>query len=200
MAIDRQKIIAELSKIELNYNENGLIEKFNILANKMPTAFWNIFAVRMVEKAEPDLREATEYLLYNAAHECGYHTGYGIINSQEWKTVVAPMVEKSPEDVLYGAFAVLAAWGWADAEIVELLPGKKMVVRAYKYYESDMLQYGNLGRPCAYMLAGVSAAFMELAYAGDYDPSGKPIGTFYTKQIKGIECGDSYGEFVVTLA
>jgi hypothetical protein len=36
--------------------------------------------------------EAVEYLLVNAGHECGYHTGYGIITSEEWKRVVAPMV------------------------------------------------------------------------------------------------------------
>ena len=41
------------------------------------------------------------------------------------------MIENAPEDVLHGAFAVFTAWGWAKAEIVELDPGKRMVVRAY---------------------------------------------------------------------
>ena len=144
--------------------------------------------------------ESNEYLLYNAAHECGYHTGYGIITSDEWDAVVNPMVEKAPEDILYGAFAVFTAWGWADSEIVELVPGEKMVVRAYDYYEADIAKYGASKKMSAYMIAGVCAAFMELAYAGDYDPKGKPVGTYECKQIKGIECGDSYGEFVVTKA
>ena len=66
---------------------------------------------RLVRSIDVDLLEAGEDLLVNAAHECGYHTGYGIITSEEWKAVVQPMIEKVPEDILYGAFAVFTAWG-----------------------------------------------------------------------------------------
>jgi len=158
-------------------------------------------ADRLTRKVDPEILEPTEYLLYNAAHECGYHTGYGIITSQEWKAIVEPMIEKKPEDILYGAYAVFTAWGWAKAEIIELIPKEKMVVRAYDYYESDVVLTGRSSKMSAYMLSGVSAAFMDLAYGGDYDPEGKTaLGTFHCKQIKGIECGDDYGEFVVTRA
>ena len=48
---------------------------------------------------------------------------------------------------------------------------------------------------------GVCVAFMDLAYGGDYDPTGKTgLRTFQCEQTKGIECGDEYGEFVVTKA
>ncbi len=201
MAIDRKKIIDLMSKIDVLPDENGIIEGFNVLVNQLPTDFWNSFAERITSKAESkDILEAKEYLLYNAAHECGYHTGYGIITSDEWNAVVKPMIEKIPEDILYGAYAVFSAWGWADAEIVELIPAEKMVVRAYNYYEADVVKYGASNKMSAYMIAGVSAAFMDLAYGGEYDPAGKPIGTFECKQVKGIECGDSYGEFIVTKA
>jgi hypothetical protein len=200
MAIDRKKIIDQMSQIDILPDENGIIEGYNVLVTQLPTTFWNSFAEVLTSRASADMLESNEYLLYNAAHECGYHTGYGIITSDEWNAVVKPMIEKVPEDVLYGAFAVFTAWGWADSEIVELVPGEKMVVRAYDYYESDITSYGASSKMSAYMIAGVSAAFMELAYAGDYDPQGKPIGTYVCKQVKGIECGDSYGEFVVTKA
>lgn len=200
MAINRTKIIDQMSQIEILPDENGIIEGYNVLVTQLPTTFWNSFAERLTAKASEDMLEAKEYLLYNAAHECGYHTGYGIITSDEWNAVVAPMIENAPEDVLHGAYAVFTAWGWADSEIAELTPGEKMVVRAYDYYESDVVRYGTSKKMSAYMIAGVSAAFMELAYAGDYDPKGKPIGTFVCKQVKGIECGDSYAEFVVTKA
>lgn len=135
----------------------------------------------------------------NAAHDCGYHTGYGIITSDEWKAVVEPMIENAPEDVLHGAFAVFTAWGWAKAEIVELDPGKRMVVRAYDYYEADSTKFGATRKPSAYMVRGVCSAFMDLAYGGAYDPTGKTgLNTFECAQVKGIECGDDYGEFVVT--
>ncbi len=198
MAIDRKKIIEQMSQIDLLPDENGIIEGYNVLINQLPTEFWNSFSERLTIKTSEDMLEAKEFLLYNAAHECGYHTGYGIITSDEWNAVVKPMIEKAPEDILYGAYAVFSAWGWADSEIVELVPGQKMVVRAYNYYESDIVASGASKKMSAYMIAGVSAAFMELAYAGEYDPKGAPIGTFVCKQVKGIECGDSYGEFIVT--
>lgn len=200
MAIDRKKIIDQMSQIDILPDENGIIEGFNVLVTQLPTAFWNSFAERLTAKTSADMLEAKEYLLYNAAHECGYHTGYGIITSDEWNAVVGPMVENVPEDILHGAYAVFTAWGWADSEIVELIPEEKMVIRAYDYYEADIAKYGASKKMSAYMIAGVCAAFMELAYAGEYDPKGKPIGTFACKQVKGIECGDSYGEFVITKA
>jgi hypothetical protein len=63
------------------------------------------------------------------------------------------------------------------------------------------MRYGKAKRPSAYMIRGVAAAFMDLAYGGDYDPEGKSgIYSFKCEQTKGIEIGDDYGEFVVTKA
>lgn len=200
MAVDRKKVIAQMSQLEVLPDENGIIEGYNVFVNQLPSTFWNSFAERLTARASEDMLEAQEFLLYNAGHECGYHTGYGIITSDEWNAVVKPMIENVPEDILHGAYAVFTAWGWADSEIVELIPAEKMVVRAYNYYESDIKKFGASDKMSAYMVSGVSAAFMELAYAGEYDPNGKPIGTFECKQVKGIECGDTYGEFVVTKA
>jgi hypothetical protein len=74
-----------------------------------------------------------------------------------------------------------------------------MVVRAYDYYEADVVKFGAKPRPSAYMLRGITAAFMDLAYGGPYDKTGKTgLRTFQSVQTKGIECGDDYGEFVVT--
>ncbi|MCX6135967.1 MAG: hypothetical protein NTV54_00515 [Ignavibacteriales bacterium] len=201
MPIDKKKIIADLSKIEVKGDKNGLIEGFNVLVNQLPAKFWNSFADRLTTKAPPDILEAIEGLLINSAHECGYHTGYGIITSDEWNAVVKPMIEKAPEDILAGAFAVLGAFGWANTEIIELVPGKALTVRAYDYYESNVVSFGSSPKKSAYMLRGICAAFMDLAYGGNYDPTGKTgVHTFTCKQTKGIECGDDYGEFIATKA
>lgn len=73
------------------------------------------------------------------------------------------------------------------------------MVRAYDYYEAAVVTYGAAKKRSAYMLRGICGAFMDLAYGGPYDPSGKTgMGTFACLQTKGIECGDAYGEFVVT--
>jgi hypothetical protein len=201
MAIDRKRIIDALSQVNVAPSDEGLIPAFNVYVNQFPAALWNGFAERLTHRVSGDLLPVAEHLLVNAAHECGYHTGYGIITSEEWKAVVGPMIEKVPEDVLHGAFAVFTAWGWAKSEIVELVPNQKMVVRAYDYYEADSTAFGVTRKPSAYMIRGVSAAFMDLAYGGQYDATGKTaLNTFDCKQTKGIECGDDYGEFVVTRA
>jgi len=201
MTIDRKRVIESLSKLEVSGDENGMIRGFNVLVNQFPARFWNSFSDRLTRRVPADLLEAAEYLLINAAHECGYHTGYGIITSDEWNAVVAPMITKAPDDVLHGAFAVFSAWGWAKSEVVHLVGAERMVVRAYDYYESDSVAIGDAARPCAYMIRGVCAAFMDLAYGGPYDASGKTgLRTFQCEQTKGIECGDDYGEFVVTRA
>lgn len=197
MAVDRARVIDALSRVRVEPGDDGLIPAFNVLVNQMPADFWNTFAELITNSVSEDLLESAQFLLVNAAHECGYHTGYGIITSEEWKAVVAPMVEKVPEDILYGAYAVLAALGWAKAQIAELVPGERMVVRAYGYYEADVVQVGKSAQPAAYMLQGICAAFMDLAYGKPY-PDG--LRTFQCVQTLGIECGDDYAEFVVTKA
>ena len=203
MAIDRNRIITDMSKVQAAANPDGIIPAFNVLVNQFPAQFWNEFTKRMIDSVGDEIKDAVEELLVNAAHECGYHTGYGIITSKEWDAIVKPMVG-SVEDVLHGAYAVFTAWGWAKSEIVELAPGKRMVVRAYDYYEADIAQaYPSRKAPrmMAYMIRGVSAAFMDLGYGGTYDPEGKNgLYTFRCKQTKGIEIGDPFGEFVVVPA
>ncbi len=194
MAIDRNKAITDLSKIKASGNSEGLIPAYGVLVQKLPGNFWNGFSEKILEAAGDDLYDEAGGLLENAAAECGYHTGYGIVTSEEFNSVVGPMIEKQPEDVLHGAYAVFTAWGWAKSEIVELIPNEKMVVRAYDYYESDV---SNPKKHFAHMIKGVSRAFMDIAYS---DPYPKGFGKFKCEQTKGIEKGDPYGEFVVTPA
>jgi hypothetical protein len=201
MAINRELIINELSKLEIHSNESGLIPGYGVFIQQFPAEIWTLFSERLTRNVPDEMVETAEWLLINAAQECGYHTGYGIITSEEWKAVVEPMIENVPEDILHGAFAIFTAWGWGKAEIHELIPGEKMVVRAYNYYEADIVEYGRSHKPSAYTLTGVCAAFMDLAYGGPYDPTGKTgLKTFAAKQTKGIECGDYFGEFVITKA
>ncbi|MBI5512030.1 MAG: hypothetical protein HY903_25000 [Deltaproteobacteria bacterium] len=198
MTIDRKVVIESLSKIKVQGNQDGLIPGFGVLVNQLPASLWNNFADMLTNSVGPDMLEPAQYLLRWAGNECGYHTGYGIITSEEWKAVVQPMITKQPDDILHGAFAIFSAWGWAQCEIVELVAAEKMVVRAYDYYESDIVLKGQSRVMSAYMLEGVCAAFFDLAYGKKPYPDG--LGTFVCTQTKGIECGDDYGEFVVTRA
>lgn len=200
MSIDRNKAIADLSKITVKADDTGLIDAFGVLINQLPSDFWNLFSMKIIAAAGPDLYDDAAGLLENAAAECGYHTGWGIINSPEFKSVIGPMINNATakEDTLDGAYAVFSAFGWANAKITELVPGEKMVVRADDYYEADVKDVFKPTRPCAFMIRGVSRAFMDIAYGKAPYPNG--LGTFQCVQTKAIELGDSYGEFVVTKA
>ena len=195
MAVNRAKVIEELSKLRLEGNEEGLIPALGVYVQQLPADFWNRFSLTMVMSETGSVQREIEKMLVDAAQNCGYHTGYGIITSDDWNAVVGPMIDKVPEDILHGAYAVFAAWGWADAEIVELSPGERTVIRARSYYEADGAIRAGFKQRSAYMIRGVSAAFMDLAYGEGY-PKGR--GTFTCSQTMGLEVGDPHGEFVVT--
>lgn len=191
MTVMRDNVVKALADIQVQGDTNGLIPGYGVLVNQLPTSFWNLFAERMMAAAPPDKKGEIENGLVRCAYECGYHTGWGIINSEEFKAVVMPMVTEGAKDVLRGAYAVFTAWGWAKSGIVQIKEGERMVVRAVDYYEAES---GGEGVR-AYMIRGVSAAFFELAYSAPY-PNG--MNAFTCQQTKGIEAGHPYGEFVVT--
>lgn len=191
MTVLRDKVVKDLVNITVTSNQDGLIPNFNVLVNQLPTSFWNSFAERMMAAAPQERRGALEKALIQCAYECGYHTGYGIITSEEFKAVVMPMVTEGPKDVLRGAYAVFTAWGWAKSGIMQIKEGEKMTIRATDYYEADGEKTKD-GK--AFMIRGVSTAFFELAYSDAY-PNG--MNKFTCDQTKGIECGDEFGEFVV---
>jgi hypothetical protein len=190
MTVMREKVVESLASLKVENDEDGLIPAFNVLVNRLPVSFWNTFSERIMAATPPERKAEVEAGLLRAAYECGYHTGFGIITSEEFKSVVEPMVTEGAKDVLRGAYAVFTAWGWAKSGIVQLRDGEKMVVRAVDYYEAD--SGGNGVR--AYMIRGVSAAFFELAYSDPY-PNG--MGKFVCEQTKGMEVGDPFGEFSV---
>jgi hypothetical protein len=187
----RDQVVKALVELEVKGNEDGLIPAYNVLINQLPSAFWNRISERMMEITPAERKADMEDALLRCAYECGYHTGHGIITSQEFEAVVQPMVTEGAKDVLRGAYAVFTAWGWAKSGIVQIKEGERMVVRAVDYYEADG---GGEGKR-AFMIRGVSSAFFELAYADAY-PNG--MDTFTCEQTKGIEVGDKFGEFVVS--
>ena len=191
MTVQRDVVVKQLADLEVQGNEDGLIPGFNVLVNLLPVAFWNTFTERIIEAAPAERLQEVEDALVDCALVCGYNTGYGIITSEEFKSVVDPMVTEGAKDILRGAYAVFTAWGWAKSGIVQIKEGERMVVRAQDYYESD----SKPGYLTAFMIRGVSSAFFDLAYGKPY-PDG--IYTFKCEQTKGIEVGDPFAEFVVT--
>jgi len=191
MTVQRDVVVKQLADIKVQGNEEGLIPAYNVLVNFLPATFWNEFSMRIMKATPANRKKEVEVGLIKCALECGYHTGFGIITSQEFKAVVEPMVTEGAKDVLRGAYAVFTAWGWAKSGIVQIKEGESMTIRAVDYYEAD----GEPGENRAFMIRGVSSAFFDLAYGQPY-PNG--IYTYKCEQNKGIESGDKFGEFVVT--
>lgn len=204
MAAEFDKLVSDFSKLKIEANSDGLIPVYNVLIVQLPINFYNLFSLKLLQSImtsscefNKDLYEYASALLENAAAECGYHTGCGVINSDEFEAVIGSSAEK-PEDILYGLYAVVNSWGWGDLKIEELIPNEKMVLRAYDYYESDIKYIFKCKKPLAFKLTGISRAFMDLIYGHKCPP--QRLGVFKCEQTKGIELGDEYGEFVVTKA
>ena len=191
MTVMRDTVVKSLAKINVQGDEDGLIPEYDVLVNLLPVSLLNKLTERLMAAAPADKKGTVEEGFVRAAYECGYHTGCGIITSDIFNEVVLPMVTEGEKDILRGAFAAFTAWGWAKSGIVQLKESEKMVIRANDYYEAD--SNGNGLR--AYMIRGLCQAFFELAYSDPY-PDG--MDTYVCQQVKGIEVGDPYGEFVVT--
>jgi hypothetical protein len=195
MAIDRRKAAEAFHSIALAANEEGAIPRFGAMLFVQPAGFWNSFTEKLLKAASPHEIQAVETVLESAAAEYGYHLAHEVMESPEFQDAMRASAQNGPEDLLNGFFSLLAAWGWADAEVVFLDPAVKMVVHAHSYYEAEIRDTFPTGRPLAFMLGGICRALMDLTFGASY-PDG--LSTFACRQTRAMELGDPYGEFVVT--
>jgi hypothetical protein len=204
MAVNEQVIIKGVRSLKVEGDSSGLIQAFDVYLTNFYTDFWNDFSFEfekaIIDSQGKDFEEVVSGLLIIAAEDCGCNTFNGIMNSNEWKGLVAPMVENN-EDKIYALNAVQNALGWGKIEVTELIPGEKLVLKIHSCYEADgyLKKYGKAKSGKCYMLTGVAAAFMELVYNGvKKHPSDLVDQMFFAQQVKGIEMGDAYGEIVAT--
>jgi len=192
MAIDGAKIIHAVMEGSQIRESKGIIPLFGVYLSFFSVQYYNTLSFEFEQKLGKDNRART--LLIEAAQECGYATFQGIRNSWEWEEIVAPMIEKN-EDQISGFAAVAVAFGWGDLEVKEILPAKKLRMRVSDSYEASgyLKRYGSATSGKCYMLRGVTAAFMDLIYGGDY-----PDGCFdFTAEEPLCRAkGDPYCEFI----
>ena len=194
MAIDVSKIIHAVMEGSRIRESKGIIPLFGVYLSLFSVNYYNRlsfdFEIKMGQQREAEAKT----LLIEAAQECGYATFQGIRDSWEWEQVVAPMVENK-EDQIFGFVAVAVAFGWGDLSVVELDQGEKLIMRASDSYEARgyLEQYGLAKSEKCYMLQGVTAAFMDLVYGGDYPDS---CFTFAAQESHCRAKGDPYCGFV----
>ena len=194
MAIDVSKIIHAVMEGSKIRESKGIIPLFGVYLSLFSVYYYNRLSFEFEIKMGKQREAEAKTLLIEAAQECGYATFQGIRDSWEWQQVVAPMVENK-KDQIFGFVAVAVAFGWGDLAVAELVPGQKLVLRASDSYEASgyLEQYGAAKSGKCYMLRGVTAAFMDLVYGGDY-PDG--CFTFAAQEPCCRVKGDPYCEFI----
>jgi hypothetical protein len=194
MTFDRKSILIDFSELRPPLLEHGLIEEFGVYVNRLPTDLWRGFVREWIEGVPREFRGAAWHLLYDVGRDAAYHVGGNLMSSEPWATLVRPRLRRRPDDIVHGLLAVFSAWGWGRMEAVEV-HAERMVVRAYDHFEADAALEGWRDQGTAPFTCGAATACFDLAFGGPY-PQGlhRSVG----QQVRGIECGDDYGEFLVT--
>ena len=194
MAIDVSKIIHAVMEGSRIRESKGIIPLFGVYLSLFSVDFYNRLSFDFENTMANQQNAAAEGLLIEAAQECGYATFQGVRNSWEWEQVVAPMIENS-QDQIFGFAAVALAFGWGDLVVKEIVPHKTLRIRVSESYEAPgyLELYGPATTGKCYMLRGVTAAFMDLVYGGDY-PEG--CFTFTAEETHCRAKGDLYCEFL----
>lgn len=236
--IDEAAIIAGVSQAPLFGNQQGLIPAFGVELTRHYADYYNLISFRFerqlaeVLKKRPVLTDLLIYdypalffykqyinlegmalsrtLLTEAGHICGFNTMGGIMSSDAWDGLVMPMVQER-EDWLHGIIAVINALGWGVWRVAELVPGEKLVVRAWRPYESlgYLRWFGYADHPVDYLVTGVAASLMNLMYEGDmttrpnlnmdyYYKINRSPTSFWAEQSRCVAMGDQYSEVTVT--
>ena len=194
MAIDIRKIIHAVMEGSKIRESKGIIPLFGVYLSLVSVSYYNRLSFDFEIKMGKAREAEAQALLIEAAQECGYATFQGIRNSWEWEQVVAPMIENK-EDQIFGFAAVAVAFGWGDLAVKKLIPAQKLVIRVGDSYEArGYLEHSapaNNGK--CYMLRGVTGAFMDLVYGGDY-PDG--LYAFSADESHCRAKGDHYCEFI----
>lgn len=191
--INREGIIEMITAGENQANEQGLIPAMGVYLQTLPTELWNNFLYRMINAVKPELFRSLEILFSNAASECSYHTLGALVKTPEIWNAIRQFTDGSEEADIHALFAVISGLGMGDIHVTEFIPGEKLVVKAYRYYEGEELDFGQYPKPCSFTYQGAFASVMDAIY-------GVNLGDFLCTQTKGIECGDEYGEFVILKA
>jgi len=188
--IDEQKIIQSLINMPICGNEKGLIPIFGVYLAAMPADFYNLVCIRFVEEMrKSNLFYVAKRLLMNSAESCAMNTFRGIVNSKEWRSLIAPMV-KTQEDELFGIIAVSNALGWGNWHVAKLIPHELLIMQSLNGYEAiGFREYRDkIDSPQCFMLTGVAAGIMALVYGEG--TIRERFGIYFSEESNCITCSD----------
>jgi hypothetical protein len=186
--IDESTIVDAVRSLSLVGNEEGLIPAFGLYLTSHYASYYNRISFAYLRDAEKrgaaNVATARERLV-EAGHVCAFNTFGGIMLSQEWDAVVAPMLE-SREDWIRGTVGVVNALGWGRWSLERLVAGEELIVSVANSYESDGWLAEHPVRPkeaggvCCLVTGGV-AGLMNLLYHGDITKRPSLDPSYYAK-------------------
>ncbi len=189
--VDESFILAALSKLPLEGNEEGLIPAFGVYLTRHYANYYNYISYeleRRVTAEMPRLLDAARDLLTEAGHVCAFNTFGGIMESPEWDAVVGPML-RDRRDWVAGIVSCINALGWGRWSVVELVEHERLVLRVDASYESSyyLQRFGADDQPHCHFCRGAAAGIMNLLYAGDITQKPTLDATYYDQLFSGPE-------------
>ena len=198
MAIARKPATDVIARIESG-RFSQVVPPYGGSVEQLPASFWRRFAEALNEPASDATLQPEEWLLQEAAHSYAYHVGAEIIRSNGWLPFIPPLDSEraNDQDVLHAVFAALGGFGLDECDIVDLVPFERLKIRIYSYEAT--LENGDQARPDGFVVRGVLAAVMDLAYGSPQDASGATNWRMFDcRQTRFLEHGDSCDEFVAS--
>ena len=157
---------------EVEGDERGLVQGFGLYITRHLTSYYNGTAydtIHHIEQSSPESTAVVEELFGESGHVCAFYTCGNILLSPEWEALVGPL-KGEIEEVINGCVAVCRALGFGHWTVEELVPGKRLVMRATSNYEAPfyLKRYGKSSKPRCYFFANASRAIMQLAHRVDW--------------------------------
>jgi hypothetical protein len=190
--------------------QDGLIDAFGVLLTRHYANYYcsisYSFLKLFMEKMGENGHQTAATLLVEAGHICAFNTFGGVMQSNEWNAMIKPSIQNQ-EDWVHGMTAVVNAFGWGFWEIVELDPGKKLVMKISNGYEANayLKAHQRAEFPVSFLATGGVAGLMNLVYVLDlpnkapltlddavYKQINKDAHYFTARQLKCRAMGDDY--------
>jgi len=196
--IDKELVINAVQSMDIIGNAFGLIPAFNVYLANTPQDFYNLVSIRYLEAMEKNGKgRIAKDLLIEDAEYCALNTFYGILNSDEWSGLVAPVV-KEPRDNIYGLVSIANEFGGGKLSFLSHESESQLSLISYNGYEAYgyITQKGYSQMPQCYMITGVSSGLMSLIYRPE-DLSNR-TGSYHTIEKHCLCCRDAFCLFEVT--
>jgi predicted hydrocarbon binding protein len=194
--IDKETIVNTVIGMPLEGNESGLIPAFNVYLAHTPQDFYNKVSIAFVEEmGKIGLEEIAKDMLTEDAENCALNTFGGILDSDEWRALVVPMI-KDKRDEIFGLVAVANALGWGRINVVAHENQDGLELSSTNGYEAfGFIELKESSQcPNCFMLKGITAGLLELVYEkGDFEDR---IGQFDSYEKLCMTKKDSVCHFV----